>query len=128
MIFNISDEDFLDKNKVKIIDGKAGAGKSSKIDDFLKEHNVPYVRYTSTNALRRDAEKRYEGTECDTIAGGLFTTEEGKFYCEMKSPKIHTVVIDEILQTNERVIDWIKENRGEYNIIITTDTRQMLAK
>lgn len=128
MIFNISDEDFLDKTKVKIIDGKAGAGKSSKIDAYLKEKNIPYARYTSTNALKRDAQKRYEGTECDTIAGGLFTTEDGHFYCEMKSPDVHTVVIDEILQTSERVIDWIKENRGIYNIIVTTDTRQMLAK
>ena len=112
---------------MKIIDGIAGAGKSSIIDSFFKKKGIPYLRTTSTNALKRDAERRY-GVVCDTIAGGLFITEEGRFFSAEKDPDIKTVVIDEILQTSPRVIDWIQSHRGEYNIIITTDTKQMLTQ
>lgn len=126
-IFGISENDFLDINKVKIIDGIAGAGKSSLIDNFFKSYDIPYMRCTSTNALRRDAEERY-GIKCDTIAGGLFTTEDCKFFNSEKSPDVFTVVIDEILQTSRKTIDWIKHHIGEYNIIITTDTCQMLSQ
>lgn len=127
MIFTISEKDFLDPEKVKIIDGIAGAGKSSIIDCFFKKTKIPYMRVTSTNALKRDAERRY-GIVCDTIAGGLFTTENGKFFSSEKYPDIKTVVIDEILQTSPRVIDWIQSHKGDYNIIITTDTKQMLTQ
>ena len=126
-IFDIDEQDFLNPEKVKIIDGIAGAGKSSAIDKFFKDRNIKYLRTTSTNALKRDAERRYS-IDCDTIAGGLFTTDNGKFFSEEKDPAQKVVVIDEILQTSGKVIEWIKSHRGEYNIIVTTDTRQMLTQ
>ena len=59
-IFGIKKEDFLNKNFCKVIDGIAGAGKSSIIDNFLKNNNINYLRTTSTNQLKIDAAKRYE--------------------------------------------------------------------
>lgn len=126
-IFDIDEQGFLNPEKVKIIDGIAGAGKSSAIDKFFKDRNIRYLRTTSTNALKRDAERRYS-IDCDTIAGGLFTTDNGKFFSEEKDPAQRVVVIDEILQTNQKVIEWIRSHRGDYNIIVTTDTRQMLTQ
>lgn len=125
MIFGITEKDFFDKSKLKIIDTIAGAGKSSMIDKILSDRGIQYGRYTSTNALKRDAEKRYT-CHCDTIAGGLFTTEKMKFYSDEKDIEYDTVVIDEILQTSYRVFDWIKNALGKKNIIITTDSKQML--
>ena len=129
MIFGISDKDFFDKNKIKVIDGIAGAGKSSVIDKFFEDNAKKYGRYTSTNALKRDAQKRYPGTVCETVASGLFKTDGEKmiFYKEEKEIDFEDIVIDEVLQTSTKVIDFCKSNRGFKNIIITTDTKQMLA-
>lgn len=124
-MFGISDSDMIDKNKVKIVDGIAGAAKSSGIDKFLTERGIVYGRYTSTNKLARDAESRY-GCHCDTIAGGLFQTDDGIFFSEEKDAEYQTVVIDEILQTSPKVFNWISNNVGKINIIVTTDSRQML--
>lgn len=116
-----------DKNTVKVFDGIAGSGKSSMIDAWLKSNGVEYMRLTSTNRLKRDAEARY-GVQTKTIAGGLFkTTFEEGFFAEQKDPDIKTIVIDEILQTSPRVFDWINSHRGEYNIIVCTDKMQMLS-
>lgn len=126
-IFNITEEDFLDPTKVKIIDGIAGAGKSSLIDAFFKSKEIHYMRCTSTNVLRRDAEERYN-IPCETVAGGLFTTENCHFFMAEKYPEIKTIVIDEILQTSIKTLDWIDSHKGDYNIIVTTDSCQMLAQ
>lgn len=124
----ISPADMLDASKVKVIDGIAGAGKSSGLHIWLTGAGVKYGRYTSTNALKRDAAKRYDMSGCcDTIAGGLFTNEQGKFYVEQKPSDFTTVVIDEILQADKRALDWVDAYRGFCNIFITTDSRQMLA-
>lgn len=125
--FNISEQDMLDSTKIKIIEGIAGSAKSSNIDRFFKDRGITYGRYTSTNRLKRDAITRY-GCFCDTIAGGLFHTDRGRFFAEAKEPEFESVVIDEILQTHTRVFQWIKENRGKINIIVTTDEKQMLTK
>lgn len=129
MIFTISDEKFFDKNYIKVIDGIAGAGKSSIIDKFFEDNGKKYGRYTSTNVLKRDAEKRYPGTHIETIASGLFVNnaENRTFYKEPKDIEFEDIVIDEILQTSVRVIDYCKAMVGKKNIIITTDTMQMLA-
>ncbi len=124
MIFDITDEDMFNKNLIKVIDGIAGSAKSSKIDAFFSGH---YNRYTSTVRLMKDAQKRF-GCRCDTIAGGLFTTEKGHFFVKFREPETETVVIDEILQTSPRVLEWCKAYVGTYNIVITTDSRQMLPK
>lgn len=125
--FNISDTDMLNPYKVKLISGIAGSAKSSNIDRFFKEKNIPYARFTSTNKLRRDALSRYGGI-CKTIAGGLFQTIQGAFFADEKDLFIKHVVIDEILQTDTRVFKWIANHRQLTNIIVTTDERQMLSK
>lgn len=125
-IFGIPEEVFLDKNKIKIIDGIAGSAKSSGVDSFLKERGIDYFRVTSTNKLKRDALERYGG-HVDTIAGGLFNTEDGLFFSDEKDIREDTVVIDEALQTSHKVFEWCRNHVGEVNIIITTDSRQLLA-
>nr|DAO12301.1 MAG TPA: exodeoxyribonuclease V subunit [Bacteriophage sp.] len=124
--FGISEEDMLDSSKVKVICGIAGSAKSSNIDRFFHNCGIDYGRYTSTNKLKRDARDRY-GCFCDTIAGGLFNTDNGIFFADEKEVPFENIVIDEILQTDARVIDWIQNNKGKYNIIVTTDIRQMLS-
>lgn len=124
--FGVEDDLFLDANRVKILNGIAGSAKSSNVDKILTAHGISYGRYTSTNKLKRDAENRYGGHN-DTIAGGLFKTVDGVFFSESKDPEFSTVVIDEILQTDSRVLKWIEHNRGKVNIIVCTDTHQMLA-
>lgn len=123
-ILGISEELFLDSDKIKIYDGIAGAGKSSIIDGYLTKNNIPYLRLVSTNQLKRDAEKRFNG-KCETICSGLF--ENKKFFYDVeKYPDVKTLVIDECLQTNSKVLRWAYNNKGKYNIIITTDSAQML--
>lgn len=111
------------KNIIKVLDGIAGSAKSSMVHKEFSEHG--YQRFTSTVKLMKDAVARFN-CPCNTIAGGLFTTEKGKFFVGERTVESDTVVIDEILQTNKRVLEWINNNVGNYNIIICTDSRQML--
>lgn len=124
-IFGISDDDMLNPRIVKVVCGIAGSAKSSNIDKFFRAKGIDYARFTSTNKLKRDARDRY-GCYCDTIAGGLFHTDDGLFFSEEKDSPCDNIVIDEILQTDVKVIEWIKNNYGNCNIIVTTDARQML--
>lgn len=124
--FGISDDDMLNPQIVKIICGIAGSAKSSNIDKFFRTKGIDYARFTSTNKLKRDARDRY-GCYCDTIAGGLFHTDDGLFFSGEKESPYENIVIDEILQTDVKVIEWIKNNYGDCNIIVTTDSRQMLS-
>lgn len=123
--FGITNEELLDRNKIKVIHGIAGSAKSSNIHKIFNELGVSYQRFTSTHRLKDDAILRY-GCHSDTIAGGLFKTVNGKFFFEQKTPDCVNIVIDEILQTNTKVLDWCNANVGTYNIIITTDANQML--
>ena len=77
--FHITRKYFLSPDKIKVIDGIAGAAKSSHIHKIFSAEKIPYARYTSTNKLKKDALRRYGG-HCDTIAGGLFHTENGEFF------------------------------------------------
>lgn len=124
--FKISDEDFLNKNKIKVFDGIAGSAKSSNVDKIFKAYDLEYLRCTSTNKLKRDAEARYGGHN-DTIAGALFTTEDGLFFQNQKETELTNVVIDEVLQTDSRVFKWCDNHVGINNIIICTDTEQLLS-
>lgn len=126
MIFSFSDSDFLDATKVKVIHGVAGRGKSSIVNNFLKQNNIDFLWTTSTNKLKRDAQERYN-CEAATVCSALFKNENGRFYCEEKTISKHTVIIDEILQTSIKVLDWIEHNKNIVNIIIMTDTHQMLS-
>lgn len=125
-ILGIDEGILLDSQYIKVIDSIAGAGKSTMIDNFFKSQGVTYMRLTSTNALKKSAEDKY-GMKCYTIASGLFTNENGHFYKDFKEPDCFTVVIDEVLQSHKKVFEWCKAHVGTYNIIITTDSHQMLA-
>lgn len=123
--FGITNEEMFDPNKIKVITGIAGSAKSSNIDRLFKQFGIEYFRFTSTNKLKTDSEVRF-GCQSFTICGGLFTSKDGVFYIEEKETKIKNVVIDEILQSNIKVLNWCKNNVGKVNIIITTDEKQML--
>lgn len=127
MVFSFSEADFLNPDLIKVVYGVAGRGKSSVINDFFQSRNIPYLWTTSTNKLKRDAQERY-GCEASTVCSALFTSENGRFYLEEKDPEYKNIIIDEILQTSPRVLDWIKNHKGRYNIIVLTDTHQMLAR
>ena len=122
MKINISDDIMQNKSIIKVIDGIAGSAKSSAIDDYFKGK---YKRFTSTVKLMKDAIARFD-CPCNTIAGGLFTSEKGKFFLEEREVDYETVVIDEVLQTSQRVLEWCNNHCGDYNIIICTDSRQLL--
>lgn len=124
-MFGLTDEQLLKKG-IKIIDGIAGGGKSSKIDKFFRDNNLPYARFTSTNRLKRDANDRYN-MEVKTIAAGLFENHGLHFYAEEKEPPCENVVIDEILQADPKAIDWCIHHADTTNIIITTDSKQLLS-
>ena len=126
MILGFNDNDFLNINKIKIICGVAGCGKSSQVVDFLKSHGIDFLWTTSTNKLKRDAAERF-GCEAKTVCSALFNNENAQFYKEEKDIAQSTVVIDEILQTSIKVLDWIANHVGKVNIIILTDTKQMLS-
>lgn len=126
MVFSFTDADFLDASKVKVVHGVAGRGKSSVVNSFLQSHCEDFLWTTSTNKLKRDAIERYN-CEASTVCSALFKNENGRFYCEEKDINKSTVIIDEILQTNVKVLDWIEHHRNIVNIIIMTDTHQMLA-
>lgn len=125
-ILTIPIDIFEDSKIVKVIDGIAGAAKSSAVDAFFKKKGIEYLRVTSTNKLKDDALKRFGGN-VGTIAGELFTTEDGTFFKDFKESDYKHVVIDEILQVPAKIYEWIFQNVGKINIIITTDSRQMLA-
>lgn len=118
---------FFNNKKIKIFDGKGGTAKSTNVTKMFNYYKKEFGRYTSTNKLKRDALARFGG-HCYTIAGGLFRTVDGVFFDSEKPPEFESVVIDEILQTDSRVLDWIDKNVGKVNIIICTDTRQMLSQ
>lgn len=125
MIFSFTEDQFLNPNMVKVVYGVAGRGKSSIINDFFRSHNIPYLWTTSTNKLKRDAIERY-GCEASTVCSALFSSENGQFYLEEKDPDCKTIIIDEILQTSPKVLKWIENHVGRYNIIVLTDMKQML--
>lgn len=109
---------------IKVLDGIAGAAKTSHAVQLLKENAIPYVHLTSTNRLKRDILSRFGG-EADTIASGLFDNLHG-FYTGERTPGCRTLLIDEPLQTSPRVFDWA-ESHTDYNVIFCTDSRQMLS-
>lgn len=124
-VFSISLKDFFDKDKVKVFHGVAGRGKSSVINRALMMFRISFLWTTSTNKLKRDAQKRYD-CEASTVCSALFENKNGIFYGDFKYPDVDTIIIDEILQTNKKVFAWIRQNVGKYNIIVMTDKKQML--
>lgn len=111
--------------KCKVYDGIAGSGKSTIIDTYYKQKGIEYERETSTNQLARSTEERF-GVPSFTIAGRLFKTIDGRFFAEERRPKCKQIVIDEILQVDPKVFEWVKNHMWDYDITICTDTKQML--
>lgn len=126
-ILGIDEALLNDPSKIKVIDAIAGAGKAVALHDYFIGHGIIYDNFTSTNALKKSASRRFPDVKTQTIAAGLFTNENGHFYNNFKDPDAKTVIIDEVLQSDKRVFEWCKAHVGEYNIIITTDSAQMLA-
>lgn len=124
-ILNIEECEFFNKDYIKVFDGIAGSAKSSTCARVLNNAGVPFLRCTSTNKLRKDAAARFGGNNA-TIAGGLFKTNNGQFYDEEKPTEYQTVLIDEALQADMCVFEWCRNNVGKVNIIICTDSQQML--
>lgn len=124
-MFGLSDDIIFNKNIIKIIIGIAGASKSSTIHYYFSEKGVEYYRLTSTQKLKRDALERFGGN-VETIASGLFHNKDD-FYESEKNCEFEIIVIDEILQTTSKVIQYCIDNVGEKNIFITTDICQMLS-
>lgn len=111
---------------IKVLDGIAGAAKTSRVVQLLQEEGIDYLHLTSTNRLKRDISARFR-RPAQTIASALFQNEGGRFYSGEKLPESKTLVIDEILQTSTAVFRWIERNRDKYNIVICTDSKQMLS-
>lgn len=126
MLLGMAEADLLNPHIIKVIDGIAGAGKSSALHNFFIKNNIKYARYTSTNRLKMDAEDRYQ-MPVKTIASGLFRTVNGKFYAEQRKPECDIILIDEVLQTDAEVFEWSFSNIGTASIIILTDSNQTLA-
>ena len=127
-ILGIEEKDFLNKDLIKIYNGIAGASKSTAIDNYFGERGIHYIRCNSTNRQKFDANERFgENCTCYTSASGLFKTHGTIFYYEEKEIEAEHVVIDEILLSSRKVLDWVKNHVGQLNIIISTDDRQLLA-
>ena len=125
-IFGVDDNIIMEKGKIVVVDGIAGAGKSSALHTWLASQGIVYGRYTSTNSLKRDAADRY-GMEVKTIAAGLFVTNNMKFYDEFREPEYSVIVADEILQTNPKIFKWAIEYKDRCKIFMLTDSAQLLA-
>lgn len=126
MIFGIGEEDFFNRNYVKIIDGIAGAGKSTAIENYLEQHNKSFVMASFSNALKFAAEDKF-GCNVDTICGLCFVNTPYPRTAEKEVTEYNTVVLDEVLLDGIDCINWIRHNVGKVNIIALTDSHQMLS-
>lgn len=118
---------WIDSNKpVIVIDGIAGAAKTSTIVRQLQKEGIDYIHTTSTNRLKKDVSLRF-GEDAGTVASQLFRTQDMRFYDEERDIPQDYIIIDEILQTSTKVIQWIKNHYHGKHIIVCTDSQQMLS-
>lgn len=125
MIFGISNKDLMDKNKVKIINGIAGSGKSTSTVDQLRKLGSNFCLASFSNALKFAAEDKF-GCKCETICAACFVNTPFPRYEEKDVVGFDTIITDEILLDGIDTIKWIMHNVGKVNIIALTDSRQML--
>lgn len=125
MLFGISQKDLLDKNKIKIINGIAGSGKSTKTVNELNSLNVRYCLASFSNALKFAAADRFN-CDTDTICGLAFINNPYPRTAERAVTEYNTVILDEILLDGIECLNWMRHNVGKTNIIALTDSRQML--
>lgn len=125
MIFGISDQDLLDKSKIKIINGIAGSGKSTSTVSELERLGEKFCLASFSNALKFAASDKF-GCTTDTICGLCFKNSPYPRSAEKEVTEFSTVILDEILLDGIECINWMKHNVGKVNIICLTDSRQML--
>lgn len=125
MIFGISDIDLMDKNKIKILNGIAGSGKSTTAVNELRRLGSNFCLASFSNALKFAASDKF-GCPTDTICGLEFINSPVPRSAFKDVTEYDTVVNDEILLDGVDCINWMKANVGKINIIALTDSRQML--
>lgn len=124
-MFGISDKDLMDPNKIKIIDGIAGSGKSTSTVNELRRLGSKFCLASFSNALKFAAFDKFN-CDVDTICGLEFVNTPFPRYCEKDVEGYDTVVNDEILLDGVECINWMETHIGKINIIALTDSKQML--
>lgn len=124
-MFGISDVDLLDPNKIKVLNGIAGSGKSTTTVSELRRLGSNFCLASFSNALKFAASDKF-GCPTDTICGLEFVNTPYPRYDEKPVVEFDTVVNDEILLDGVECINWMMNNVGKVNIIALTDSRQML--
>ena len=112
--------------KVKVIDGIAGAGKSTSVVNYLESHGEKFCLASFSNALKFAASDKF-GCDTDTICGLCFVNTPFPRSAEREVGEYRTVVLDEVLLDGMECINWIRNNVGKINIIALTDSHQMLS-
>lgn len=124
-MFGISDKDLMDKNKIKILNGIAGSGKSTTTVNKLRSLGSNFCLASFSNALKFAASDKF-GCPVDTICGLEFVNSPVPRYDYKEVTKFDTVINDEILLDGVECMRWMEMNVGKVNIIALTDSRQML--
>ena len=124
-MFGISDSDLLAKDKIKIVNGIAGSGKSTETVSTLRRLNQKFCLASFSNALKFAAFDKFN-CDVDTICGLAFVNTPYPRAAEKDVTEFDTVVLDEILLDGVECINWMQSHVGQVNIIALTDSRQML--
>lgn len=124
-MFGISDVDLLDKNKIKVLNGIAGSGKSTTTVDELRRLNENFCLASFSNALKFAASDKFK-CPTDTICGLEFINSPTPRSDFKEVTEFSTVINDEVLLDGADCINWMMQNVGKVNIIALTDSRQML--
>lgn len=124
-MFGISDSDLIAKDKIKIVNGIAGSGKSTETVNTLRRLNQKFCLASFSNALKFAAYDKFN-CDVDTICGLAFTNTPYPRAAEKDVDNYDTVILDEILLDGVECLNWIRHHVGKVNIIALTDSRQML--
>ena len=129
MILGFNDNIFFDFNTIKVCDSKAGGGKSTEASTAFRGYNIPddeVAMCTSSNFLARAASAKFN-RNVKTIASLIAENDYPRFFIAPKYPTAKHIIIDEpLLSDTKFIFNWALENKGNYNIIMLTDTHQLL--
>lgn len=124
-MFGIDDKDLMDQNKIKVLNGIAGSGKSTSTVNELRRLGSTFCLASFSNALKFAASDKF-GCPTETICGLEFVNTPFPRSGEKDIEGFDTVVNDEILLDGVECIEWMINHVGKVNIIALTDSRQML--
>ena len=124
-MFGIDDNDLMDQNKIKVLNGIAGSGKSTSTVNELRRLGSTFCLASFSNALKFAASDKF-GCPTETICGLEFVNTPFPRSGEKDIEGFDTVVNDEILLDGVECIEWMINHVGKVNIIALTDSRQML--